>query len=426
MIEESYVIRKSTVYYLEHTIRHKSSYKDNNGKTHIITPPVLPRIIPKGKFGDEVWIDILIDKYQQHIPIQRQLFPAHQENVNFHASTIFNGLKYLYLKYLKCLQECFISSIQDASHWHADETRWYMLNDLNKKLWYMWGFKSENITLFILDSTRSATVPAKTLFGIQDIHSMESYTEIEQDKLKILNVDRFSSYKLLERLGLVRLSFCWAHVRRDFTDTIKKYPKYLDLKEWADSCLLKIAKIYSINKERVLFFENNNQEKFETSDMKLKEAIEDIKTLMLDEIEKGKQELEKLEENETLDIETEVRYKIMSSMNNHFEGLTIFIENPKIPMDNNKMENGIRPIALGRNNYRGTQSDWGGELSALMYSIIETCKQNNINPKAYLEFYFDACIKDEVHENKKLLENFLPFNISNKEKEKFNLVLKKY
>ncbi len=67
--------------------------------------------------------------------------------------------------------------------------------------------------------------------------------------------------------------------------------------------------------------------------------------------------------------------------------------NPEIPMDNNKMENGIRPCALGRNNYIGNHSLWGGELSACMYSIIQTCKQNNINPRTYLQYYLEKCIE---------------------------------
>ena len=116
----------------------------------------------------------------------------------------------------------------------------------------------------------------------------------------------------------------------------------------------------------------------------------------------------------------------MVSMNNHWDGLNVFVNNPEIPMDNNKMENGIRPIALGRNNYRGTCSDWGGELSAIMYSLIETCKQNKINPKAYFKYYFDACIKSEIHKDKVELQKYMPFNLSKEEKIKFKLELKKY
>ncbi len=424
MVETSYIVRKHTHWYVEKIIRHKYFF-DPEDKSKIITAPIPPRIIPQGKFGDEVWIDILIDKYQQHIPIERQIFPAHQEDVDFHAGTIFNGLQYIYTHYLEMLQEVFVDEIRKSSRWHADETRWYMLNDLKKKLWYMWGFKSENTTLFVLDSTRSANVPAKTLFGINEVKDF-GYTEIAEENLKILCVDRFSSYKCLENLGLVILAFCWAHVRRDFTDTLKKYPKNNILIKWANSWLTAIAGLYHLNNKRVSFLKGKDRDKFLDYDIKLKDAISKMKDDMLSEVKTGDTAKEKLKKDETLDLETEVKYKIMVSMNNHWDGLNIFVNNPEIPMDNNKMENGIRPIALGRNNYRGTCSDWGGELSAIMYSLIETCKQNKINPKAYFKYYFDACIKSEIHKDKVELQKYMPFNLSKEEKIKFKLELKKY
>ena len=63
----------------------------------------------------------------------------------------------------------------------------------------------------------------------------------------------------------------------------------------------------------------------------------------------------------------------MSSMKEHWRGLTLFVDFPELPMDNNLMENSIRPAALGRKNYIGNHSKWGGNLAACMYSIIQTC-----------------------------------------------------
>ena len=119
------------------------------------------KLIPQGKYALEVWLDILIDKYQQHMPIQRQIFAMRQYDVTMIPGTVFGGLKTIFGIYLKPLYEEFIIELRNGIRWHADETRWYMLSDAMKKLWYMWGFKSEDVTVFVLDATRSASVPAK-------------------------------------------------------------------------------------------------------------------------------------------------------------------------------------------------------------------------------------------------------------------------
>jgi len=99
----------------------------------------------------------------------------------------------------------------------------------------------------------------------------------------------------------------------------------------------------------------------------------------------------------------------------------------QVPMDNNIMENAIRPVALGRNNYIGSQSQWGGDLAACMYSIVQTCKQNNISPKAYLQYFFEKCLeKNFNNKNSESINSLLPHNLKNKVIAEHNLSLKKY
>ena len=115
----------------------------------------------------------------------------------------------------------------------------------------------------------------------------------------------------------------------------------------------------------------------------------------------------------------------MKSMKNHWDGLIVFVDNPEVPMDNNRMENGIRPCALGRKNYIGNHSEWGGELSACMYSIIQTCIQNGINPKAYLNYYFIRSIKAKGKMDENEINSMLPENLQNSVIAEHDLSLKK-
>lgn len=378
----------------------------------IITAPMPAKLIPQGKYGLEVWGDILIDKYQQHMPIQRQIFDMQQHNVNMIPGTVFNGLSTLFESYLKPLHEELIIELRNGKRWHADETRWYMLCDPAKKLWYMWGFKSEDVTVFVLDATRSASVPANTLLGITDIAQLKEPLEIPEEKMKILNVDRYSAYKMLANLGLLILSYCWAHVRRDFTDIQKKYPKENELLKWAEQWLLKIAALYRINNERVKHTPGNQI--FLEYDTRLRDAINEVEMEINVEVE--------VEEGEV----HEARLKAMVSMKNHWNGLIIFVENPEIPMDNNHMENRLRPCALGRNNYLGNHSQWGGELSACMYSVIQTCKQNGINPRAYLRYYFEKYIEKNGNMSREEINLMLPGKLKDRIIVKNDLALKKF
>ncbi len=414
MNEISYLIRKKVEWYVERIVRRVYTPPDTAAPDapQFITAPMPDKLIPQGKYALEVWLDILMDKFQQHIPIQRQIFAAQQAGVNLIPGTVFGGLKTIYENYLKPLYGQLIVELRDGGRWHADETRWYMLRDAAKKLWYMWGFQSEKVTVFILDPTRSAEVPAKTLLGIDDLRQITEPVEIPEEKMKILNVDRYSAYKALANLGLLILSFCWAHVRRDFTDIVKKYPGEAGLIEWAGKWLRKIAEIYKINNERVKH--PPGSELFLEYDTKLRQELREM----------GKEIDAELEMDE--DQVHEARFKAIKSMRNHWDGLNVFVDHPEIPMDNNRMENGIRPCALGRKNYIGNHSEWGGELSACMYSIIQTCTRNRINPKAYLKYYFEKSIAAKGEMDGKEIKSMLPGNLDKSVIEEFDLALKKF
>jgi transposase len=414
MDEVSYIIRKKVTWYIERIIRrtYKPPADCRNDVPKIITASMPDKLISQGKYGQEVWIDILIDKYQQHIPVQRQIFVAWQHGVNLLPGTVFGGLKTIYETHLKPLYEQLIVELQKGKRWHADETKWYMLCDAAKKLWYMWGFKSEKVTAFVLDATRSASVPAKTLLGIDDLAGIKEPVEIPEERMKICNVDRYSAYKALANLGLLILAFCWAHARRDFTDIVKKYPKNIKPVKWAEKWLVKIAELYRINNKRVKH--SQGSELFIEYDTKLRQALDRMKKEIDAELE--------IDENHV----HEARFKTMKSMKNHWDGLTVFLDHPEIPMDNNRMENGIRPCALGRNNYIGNHSEWGGELSACMYSIIQTCIQNRINPKAYLKYYFEKSIGAKGKMRVEKINSMLPCNLKDNDIAKYDLSLKKF
>ena len=104
-----------------------------------------------------------------------------------------------------------------------------------------------------------------------------------------------------------------------------------------------------------------------------------------------------------------LRRKVLTSLQAHWPGLTLFADHPQIPMDNNGAERAIRPGTIGRKNYYGSASKWSAHLLALMLTLLQTLVLHRINPRGYLRAYRDACArygsKAPPH-----LEPWLPWN----------------
>ena len=76
---------------------------------------------------------------------------------------------------------------------------------------------------------------------------------------------------------------------------------------------------------------------------------------------------------------------------NHWQGLTLFVEDPDLPMDNNQAERALRGPVVGRKNYYGSGAQWSGELSATLFSLFHTLERWRINPRTWLTEYLNAC-----------------------------------
>ncbi|MFZ2654599.1 MAG: transposase [Victivallales bacterium] len=406
----SYQISMRKQYFIRKLIRKAYGIPDgSDGSPSIVFAPPAAQIIPKGKYSEAIWVDILVSKYMGHMPIKRQLFEMVQSGLDIKSGMVFNGLMKIWFEFLKPLYELLLSDLRLEGRWHADETRWRMFLEEYGKLWYMWAFRSEKAVAFVLDPTRSASVPLRTLFGLSigDAEKMklgEVPVELARADMKKLNVDRFSSYKALANYGLVLLAYCWAHVRRDFIDIQKKFPGDRKLCGWAEEWVLKIAGLYRINNERVKY--PKGSEPFLQYDTRLRKALGEMKA------DTGKK------------YSDDAQSAAMDSMREHWEGLVLFVEYPELPMDNNLMENGIRPCALGRHNFLGNHSIWGGNLAACMYSIIQTCLLNKINPRDYLLHYFNVCANSRGTMDGEMTRACLPYNLDVATKAK--MALKKY
>src|SRR5258708_16947658 len=103
--------------------------------------------------------------------------------------------------------------------------------------------------------------------------------------------------------------------------------------------------------------------------------------------------------------------KVLTSLQEHWPGLTRFVDDARIPMDNNISERRLRGPALGRKNYYGSGAEWSGRLAATLFSILATLKLCRINPPLWLPWFFDSC-PTAGGQAPPDVQPFLPWNLS--------------
>ena len=192
------------------------------------------------------------------------------------------------------------------------------------------------------------------------------------------------------------MAFCWAHVRRDYLQHAKGYPRQ---ETWALSWVNRIGNLYHINNERIKHTKTSKL--FREQDSLLKQAINDMR----------------------LDLEHEFKSddllpsakKLLKSLDRHWDGLTVFVDRPEIPMDNNIAERGLRSSILGRNAYYGSGAVWSSELAATMFTIFKTMKLWGINCHTWLLAYFQECAANGGNPPDQI-DKFLPWNMTESQK----------
>jgi len=215
----------------------------------------------------------------------------------------------------------------------------------------------------------------------------------------IVVVDRYSAYKAMKLVkeGLLRLAFCWAHQRRDFLDVEKSWPK---LSDWAAAWVGRIGQLYRLNDERTATKEKSQD--WAEKDQRLREAVEAMRQRLEEELAE-----EKLHP---------AKRKVLASMKEHWEGLTIFVDEPAVPMDNNRGERTLRIAALGRKNYYGSGAEWAGKLATGMFSILATLTKWKINGRKWLTAYLQACALAGGQAPKDV-EKWLPWNLTKEQRQ---------
>ena len=344
-----------------------------------VTAPLPSKLLPKSIYGTSLWIHLLLEKFHLQRPTHRTIEQLRLLGLRLAAGTITDGLKRIE-PLLTPIYEAICARHTESKYFHADETRWKVFIEKAGKtgyLWWLWLFAGEDSIVYVLDPSRSHDVP-------------ESH--FPDDTQGVLMVDRYSAYKAMQQVkeGMLVLAFCWAHVRRDFVRVGKGYP---ELTQWALGWLRRIRELYRLNRERL----RHQIGTAEFADTALRRQVAAM----------AKERDAELADNKLRDP----CRKALASLNEHWNGLTRFVDDPRIPMDNNYGERLIRNPAVGRKNYYGSGAEWSGRLAVMMFSIFATLTLWKINPRKWLSWYFKSCA-ESGGQAPETAHSFLPWSLS--------------
>ena len=348
----------------------------------IRSAPKPAKLIPKGLFGVSFWVQVLLKKFAWAQPLHRIVSELQAHGLAVSAGTLSGGLRKI-KDLVQPLAGRFVLQSREGSHWQMDETRWPMFclpEGKPRQQWWFWVVVSPQVTAFLLEPTRSGQVPrdffAKGTEGI-------------------LNVDRYAGYfALLGADWRLQLAYCWSHQRRDFINLGQGTPRWAS---WAGQWVERINGLFARNGQRRQAWFDKQAGPLAALEVEVRRQVQELKEVLERELADGQLAGEP--------------QKILQSMRRHWRGLTVFVEHPQVPMDNNAAERANRPLAVARKNFYGSGSQWSGELACACFTILATLRQQGICPRRYGQAYLEACARQGGRAPAEL-DEFLPWKWS--------------
>lgn len=357
--------------FLNKYIRNKYALPGDEG---ILIGKLPSRPIEKGIPGPGLLSNILVEKFVDHLPFYRQIERFKREGIKIASSTIDSWTAQI-ADLIEPLYESLKRQVIGQGYIQADETPIKVL-DKNKKgtthQGYYWVYNAplQNAVFYDYRQGRGREGPAKLL------ENFKGY----------LQTDGYSIYDGFARQPGITHVGCMAHARRYF-DKALSYDA-----QKAGQVMLKIQEIYAV--------ERKAREAGMTSEQR-KELRLDVSLPLMNELGKLIANMSKTAVPKS-PMGVALNYTIK-----RWDILLNYIYDGSLEIDNNLVENAIRPNALGRKNYLFAGSHEGAKRAAMFYSFFGTCKKNNVNPYQWLKKVLEVI--PEHHASK--LSDLLPQNL---------------
>ena len=301
-----------------------------------------PTLLPGMNYSTEFVASVVADKYISHMPLERQLREMESLGLKGMKNSTLSRMCAVAAGSLELLQDAILSELLSSEMaLHLDETPWGIQNK-DQRDGYMWVISNRIGSYYFFKPTRSAKVLNEILKGYKGpvvTDGLETYNGV-LDEAKIPH------------------AYCWAHARREFFKMESFDPSVQPILDLIDE-LFKIER-------QAKDFNHLKKLREEKSDP----VVKQLKKLLREEYPKSREGSQKR--------------KAILYLEKRWPGFEMFLSDIRVPLSNNEAERTIRHAVVGRKNYYGSGSHTGAETAATLFTIIESCKKNDIDPKTYL------------------------------------------
>lgn len=358
--------------YVKRYVRPKYvQHQDNTKKVIVADLPSLP--IPSGNAGPALLAYLMICKYVDHLPFYRQVQIFKREGVKLCESTISGWFKAV-CKLLEPLYDEIKKQVLASGYINADETT-IPVQSSNKPgathTGYQWYYYSPQTKLVVVDyqPSRSGQGPHKFLKGYRGV----------------LQTDGYAGYEQFASISGITLLACMAHARRYFDKAMNND------QERATHALTQIQKLYAI--------ERKAKEDGLTAKKVAKLRQTEAQPILENLHEWMQQQYGQVAPKSSIGKALAYSMKLWPRLSRYTENGDWFI-------DNNLVENSIRPVALGRKNYLFAGSHEAAQWAAMMYSFLGSCKLNGVEPLQWLQETLTVIQETKISQLKTLLPNY--------------------
>lgn len=313
-------------------------------KEVIVAAPGPEKLLPGSTYGIAMAVAVACDKYLMHLPLERQRRAMQAQGLGgVSVKTLWN-LCWAVGEHLRPVTEKIRQEILGENLCvHADETPWPVQGKDSDG--YMWSVSNMAGSYYTFEPTRSGRVIEQMLEGFSGA----------------LMSDGFSGYNRLKLQAEIKSANCWSHVRRKFFDIEQAAPGGP-----AREMVLMLDELFAIERKAKTLEELRTVREVESAPL-----VGRIRLWMEDALGQHLPESQ---------LRKAIGYTLKL-----WPGLTLFLSDMRVPLSNNDAERTMRHAVVGRKNYYGSKTIDGADLAATLFTVIESCKRVELEPRAFIE-----------------------------------------
>ena len=363
-------------------VTRRPKYACRSCEAGVVQAPAKPRLIEGGMPTEATIASVIVSKYADHLPLYRQSQIYARQGVDIDRSTLASWVGKAAYE-LRPVHDALLAHLKTSSKLFMDETPAPVLDPGRGKVkkGYFWALARD-------DRGWNGPEPPGVAFTYAPGRSGTYASEILQGFEGILQVDGYAGYnRVLDPRdnAPIQLAYCWAHARRKLFDLAHHNAAPI-----AEEGLKQIAALYRIEKQAR---GTSAEDRLALRQAKSAPKITAFKTW--------------LDHARTQVSAKSPTGEALKYIVKYWDGLILFLTDGRIEMDSNAVERTIRPIALQRKNALFAGHDAGAQNWAMLASLIETCKLNQIEPHSYLSGVLTAIVNGHKQKD---IEQLLPWN----------------